>query len=249
MRWPGSAVPAVQDLSLAIRAGEVVALLGASGSGKTTALKTINRLVEPTGGIVAVDGVDVRSRDAIGLRRGIGYVFQGVGLFPHLSVGENVAVVPRLLGWPRDVIATRVAELLAMVGLDPDEYGSRRPDQLSGGESQRVGFARALAVRPSILLLDEPFSALDPLVRAELQAHFRRLHRDLGFTAVLVTHDMSEALLLADRVAVLQSGRLVGLGAPRDLVRDPGHDHVRELLGAPRQTAALLEDLLRESGA
>jgi osmoprotectant transport system ATP-binding protein len=204
----------VQDVSFRVPRGQLLILLGGSGCGKTTTLKMINRLIEPTAGRILLDGKNVRSMDPIELRRGIGYVFQGIGLFPHLSVAENVAVVPRLLGWPKARLNARVDELLALVHLPPEQYRSRLPHQLSGGQQQRVGFARALAAGQPILLLDEPFGALDPIIRDELRNEFLHIRRRLGLTAVMVTHDMTEALLSADLLAVMNAGRLLRIGTP-----------------------------------
>ena len=196
------------DLSLEVGEGELLVLLGGSGSGKTTTLKMINRLIEPSGGSVLVDGRDIAELTPHDLRRRIGYAFQQVGLFPHMTVAENVRVTPALLGWPEREIRHRVDELLELVELDPEKTRDRRPDQLSGGQQQRVGVARALAASPRLMLLDEPFGALDPLTRQRLQESFIRIRRALGLTAVFVTHDMVEALVLGDRIAVLQAGRL-----------------------------------------
>ncbi|MCZ6598963.1 MAG: ATP-binding cassette domain-containing protein [Planctomycetota bacterium] len=241
--FDGGATWAVRDVSLDVAAGELVALVGESGSGKTTTLKMINRLVEPTSGRVAVDGRDVAGVDPVALRRGIGYVFQGIGLFPHMSVAENVGAVPQLLGWPRERIDARVDELLELLGLEPARFRDRTPRELSGGQQQRIGVARALAVEPKVMLMDEPFGALDPVTRAELQDEFRRLQARLGLTAVLVTHDMSEALLMADRVAVMRAGRIVAQGTPKELLADPGDDYAREILAAPRRNAQRLAEL------
>ena len=233
----------VRDVSFHVPRGQLLILLGGSGSGKTTTLKMINRLIEPTAGRIRVDGRDVRATDPVELRRSIGYVFQGIGLFPHLTVAENVAVVPRLLGWPRPRIEARVDELLELVHLPPDEYRSRMPRELSGGQQQRVGFARALAAGQHVMLLDEPFGALDPLIRDELRQEFQQLRRRLGLTAVMVTHDMTEALLSADLVAVMNAGRLLRVGTPHELLTDPGDDFVAALLASPRKQAEQLESL------
>jgi osmoprotectant transport system ATP-binding protein len=246
--YDGGATYSVRELSLTVPAGSLLALVGGSGCGKTTTLKMINRLTEPTAGRVEVDGRDVRSADPVGLRRGIGYVFQGVGLFPHLTVADNVAVVPRLLGWPPGRVAARVDELLEMVHLPPGEYRGRRPAQLSGGQQQRVGFARALAAGPRVMLLDEPFGALDPVTRDELRDEFLALRRRLGLTAVMVTHDMTEALLSADLVAVMSGGRLLRLGRPCELLTDPGDPFVAELMSGPRRQAERLERLVAGGG-
>ena len=220
---------AVSELSFQVEAGELLALVGASGCGKTTTLKMINRLITPSSGRVRIDGRDAADRPGHELRRDIGYCFQGVGLFPHMNVAENVAITPSLLGWPKAKIDQRVDALLELVELAPAHYRARDPKDLSGGQRQRVGLARALAARPRILLLDEPFGALDPLSRDRLQQAFQHIRRDLHLTCVFVTHDMAEALLLGDRVAVLREGRLVQLGEPGELLRDPADDAVREL--------------------
>jgi osmoprotectant transport system ATP-binding protein len=204
----------LRDVSIAIGAAEVVALVGRSGSGKTTLLRLINRLIEPTSGQVTIDGRPLAAWDPIELRRRTGYVVQEVGLFPHMTVGGNIAIVPRLLSWDEPRIAARVDELLTMVGLDPAVYRARWPDELSGGERQRVGLARALAVDPPLLLMDEPFGALDPITRSELHDQFRELQRRLRRAVVLVTHDMTEAFALADRIAVLHDGEIIASATP-----------------------------------
>ena len=204
----------MENVSLAIRAGEVVALVGRSGSGKTTLLRAINRLIEPDTGHVIVEGRAARDWDPIDLRRKTGYVIQDAGLFPHMTVASNVAIVPRLLAWPDARVIARVDELLTMVGLAPGTYRDRWPDQLSGGERQRVGLARALAADPPLLLMDEPFGALDPITRSELHAEFTRLQATLRRAVVLVTHDMAEAFALADRIAVLCDGQMCACDTP-----------------------------------
>ncbi|HWA61007.1 MAG TPA: ATP-binding cassette domain-containing protein [Caulobacteraceae bacterium] len=227
---------ALRGVSLDIAQGEFIALVGGSGSGKTTTLKTINRLIDPDEGQVRLDGRPVEDRPGPELRRGIGYVFQGIGLFPHLTVGENIAVTPRLLGWRDADIAARVAELLDLVAL-PREVAGRRPSALSGGQQQRVGVARALAARPRVMLMDEPFGALDPLTRQELGDAYRDLHRRLGLTTVMVTHDVSEAVLLADRIAVMKSGRLLAVDTPRALMAGHPDPDVAALMSTPRRQA------------
>jgi osmoprotectant transport system ATP-binding protein len=234
---------AVASVSFRVAAGELVALVGDSGSGKTTTLKMINRLVEPSAGKVLVEGRDAAAIEPHTLRRSIGYVFQGVGLFPHLTVAENVAVPLRLLGWARDRIRSRLDELFLLVELDPG-LASRFPAALSGGEQQRVGVARALAAAPRVMLLDEPFGALDPLTRDRLQRSFDELRHRLSLTAVFVTHDVAEALILGDRIGVMRAGRLVQLGTPAELARSPADDAVARLMDTPRRHAQRVADRL-----
>ncbi len=227
----GDRTTAVDDLSLSVAAGEVVALVGSSGSGKTTTLRMINRLIEPTAGTITVDGRDVSTMPAHELRRGIGYVIQQSGLFPHRTVLANVATVPRLIGWDKARSKRRAHELLDLVGLD-QSFADRYPAQLSGGQQQRVGVARALAADPPVLLMDEPFGAVDPIVRAQLQREFAKLQRELGKTVVFVTHDVDEAIVLGDRIAVLETGgRLAQLDAPVDLLAKPASAFVADFLG------------------
>jgi osmoprotectant transport system ATP-binding protein len=226
----------LDDFSLAIQPGEVLALVGRSGAGKSTLLKLVNRLLVPDAGAVVVEGRDTREWEPIALRRRIGYVLQDVGLFPHMTIGANIGVVPKLEGWPADRVAARVRELLTLIAL-PALFGDRYADELSGGQRQRVGVARALAVDPPILLMDEPFGALDPLTRAELHKEFRRIQQRLHKTVVIVTHDMGEAFALADRIGVLDEGRLVVCAEPERI--GASHDaRVRQLLDAmPRVPA------------
>ncbi len=235
---------AVDGVSLSIAPGAFTALVGASGSGKTTLLKTINRLVEPDAGEVRIDGRLVGEQPAPELRRTIGYAFQGVGLFPHLSVAENIGVTPRLLGWERARIAARTAELIALVGLG-SEHLARAPDQLSGGQQQRVGLARALAAEPRVLLLDEPFGALDAVLREDLGAQVRAIHDRLGLTTVMVTHDVMEAVLLADTVAVMHGGKLLAHEAPGALLAGHPDPFVRALMESPRRLAERVAELTR----
>jgi osmoprotectant transport system ATP-binding protein len=228
----GDRTVAVDDLTLTVDGGEVVALVGSSGSGKTTTLRMINRLIEPTSGRITIDGRDVAGLPAHELRRGIGYVIQQSGLFPHRTVLANIATVPRLLGWDKARAKARARELLDLVGLDAS-FADRYPAQLSGGQQQRVGVARALAADPPVLLMDEPFGAVDPIVRAQLQREFAKLQRDLGKTVVFVTHDVDEAIVLGDRIAVLEpGGRLAQLAAPAELLSNPASEFVADFLGA-----------------
>jgi osmoprotectant transport system ATP-binding protein len=209
----------LNETSFSVPRGETLVLLGRSGAGKTTALKLINRLLEPSAGELRVEGRETRAWDAIALRRRIGYVIQEGGLFPHYTIEENIALVPRLEKWPDERIRPRVHELLALVGLDPQNFSQRYPHELSGGQRQRVGVARALAADPPILLMDEPFGALDPLTRGEIHQEFRELQRQLGKTIVIVTHDINEALLLGTRIALLDAGNLRGIYSPREFLK------------------------------
>ena len=233
--------PILEGFTLSVEAGETVALVGASGAGKTTVLKLVNRLLVPDAGDVRVQGRDTRAWDAIRLRRSVGYVIQDVGLFPHLTVNDNVAVVPRLEGWDTPRVSARVRELLGLVGLAPDEYGARWPDELSGGQRQRVGVARALAADPPVLLMDEPFGALDPVTRRQLQHEFRRIQSRLRKTVLMVTHDMAEAAALADRIGVLDAGRLIWFG-PAAAILEADDPRVRQLVDAVRVSPRRAED-------
>lgn len=235
----------LKGISLRVAAGEFLALVGTSGSGKTTILKLVNRLVEPTKGRVLVGGQDVGEGDATALRRRIGYVFQGVGLFPHMTVAENTGITLSLLGWDKAAIQRRVAELLELVRL-PLDIATRLPATLSGGQSQRVGVARALAASPKIMLMDEPFGAVDPITRDALSSDYRALHDGLRLTTVLVTHDVMEAVLLADRIAVLDSGRIVEEGTPQSLLAAPREAYVKELMAMPRRQAERVRALSAE---
>jgi osmoprotectant transport system ATP-binding protein len=226
---------AVNDLSLFVPAGRICVLVGPSGCGKTTSLKMVNRLIEPTAGRILIDGLDAASRPATELRRGIGYVIQSTGLFPHQTIGANVAVVPRLLGWSAARQRERTDELLGLVGLDPVRYRDRYPSELSGGERQRVGVARALAADPPVMLMDEPFGAVDPIVRERLQNEFLRLQDELAKTILFVTHDIDEAIKMGDLVAVMQAGgRLAQFGPPQEILADPASDFVARFVGADR---------------
>jgi len=242
-------VVAVDRLSLAVPAGSLVALVGGSGSGKTTTLRMVNRLIEADAGAIRIGGRDVREEPAPVLRRRIGYCFQQIGLFPHLSVAENVAVTPHLLGWPPERVRRRVDQLLALVELEPGRFRERPPDALSGGQQQRVAIARALAAEPAVLLMDEPFGALDPLTRDTLQERFQTIRRALGVTTLFVTHDMAEALHLADRIAVLEGGRLAQVGTPAELLRAPASESVARMLATPRRHAERVDALLHTEPA
>jgi osmoprotectant transport system ATP-binding protein len=238
-------IEAVRGLSLEVTRGETLVLLGTSGSGKTTTMKMVNRLVEPTSGRILVEGTDVMRLDPIALRRKIGYAIQHIGLFPHMSVAENIAVVPRLLRWPKGQTDQRVDQLLAMVGLEPDDFRNRYPPQLSGGQRQRVGVARALAADPPIVLMDEPFGALDPITRGQLQDEFLELESEIRKTVVFVTHDVFEAVKMGDRIALMDGGRLEQLATPSELVEKPASEFVEEFLGQQRFQLALVTRTIR----
>lgn len=228
--FPGMSHPALDHVSLKIEEGELVCVLGTSGGGKTTLIKLINRLHDPDAGQVLVEGRDVAQADPVELRRGIGYVIQQTGLFPHMTVAENIACVPEILKWDRARITARVDELLNLVGLDPVEFKDRCPRQLSGGQQQRVGLARALAANPSLMLFDEPFGAIDAITRATLQDELLRIHRGSGKTFIFVTHDIAEALKLGTKVLVLDQGRVQQYGTPREVLESPATPFVRALL-------------------
>jgi osmoprotectant transport system ATP-binding protein len=242
----GKGPAAVNDLSLTVPAGKICILVGPSGCGKTTSLKMVNRLIEPTSGRITIDGVDVTTQELTSLRRRIGYVIQQVGLFPHQTIGENVATVPRLLGWPKARLRERSEELLALVGLEPSRYRDRYPSQLSGGERQRVGVARALAADPPIMLMDEPFGAVDPIVRDRLQNEFLRLQETIAKTILFVTHDIDEAIKMGDLVAVFQTGGILAqFGTPLDILAAPATEFVARFVGQDRGLKRL--SLLRVS--
>ncbi|HEO69633.1 MAG TPA: ATP-binding cassette domain-containing protein [Candidatus Hydrogenedentes bacterium] len=238
-------VEAVRNLSFEVAEGETVVLLGSSGCGKTTTMKMVNRLIDPTDGRILVNGEDVMAQDPISLRRSIGYAIQHVGLFAHMTIAENIAVVPRLLGWPEHRIAERVDALLSMVDLDPNDFAARFPHQLSGGQRQRVGVARALAADPPIVLMDEPFGALDPITREQLQNEFLHLESEIQKTILFVTHDIFEAVKMGDRIALLDEGRLQQLSTPAVLVDRPANEFVENFLGQHRFQLALLTRTIR----
>jgi osmoprotectant transport system ATP-binding protein len=246
-RYPGQRHPAIEDLSFTVGAGEVCVLVGPSGSGKTTALRLINRMIEPSSGDILLGGESVLSQEPHQLRRHIGYVIQQIGLFPHLSVAENIATVPRLLGWDKRRTAARVDELMELVGLDPDEIGRRYPAQLSGGQRQRIGVARALAADPPLMLMDEPFGAIDPITRTRLQDEFKRLQAQVRKTVVFVTHDIDEAIKMGDKIAILrEGGRLAQYDSPAKILIDPADDFVAQFVGADRALKRLGLETLDE---
>ena len=247
-RYPGRPQPAVNELSLVIPAGEICVLVGPSGGGKTTAMKMVNRLISITEGDITIDGTSVRSLDLTTLRRGIGYVIQQVGLFPHLSVGDNIGTVPRLLGWPKKRIRASAEELLELVGLEKAD-AARYPGQLSGGQRQRVGLARALAANPPLMLMDEPFGAIDPITRERLQDEFLRLHREFRKTVIFVTHDIDEAIKMGDRIAILhQGGILAQYDTPDEILANPANEFVERFVGADRGLKRLSLRRLRDVG-
>ena len=234
-RYGGSERPAVDDLNLTIPAGEICVLIGPSGGGKTTAMKLVNRLITLTEGDITIDGTSVMRMNPVELRRGIGYVIQQIGLFPHMTIEANVATVPKLVGWEKARTRERSRELLELVGLDPDEYARRYPAQLSGGQRQRVGLARAMAADPPLMLMDEPFGAIDPITRDRLQNDFLRLHREVRKTVIFVTHDIDEAINMGDRICILrQGGRLAQYDTPEAILAHPADDFVADFVGADR---------------
>ena len=233
-KFPGTARAAVDRLTLSIADGEVCVLIGPSGCGKTTTMRLINRMIEPDSGTVRVDGRDIMQIDPVSLRRSIGYVIQQIGLFPHWTIADNVATVPRLPGWDAARIRSRTDELLALVGMDPAVYRGRFPRELSGGQKQRVGVARALAADPPVMLMDEPFGAIDPITRARLQDEFLKILRALRKTIVFVTHDVDEAIKMGDRIAILKDGALVQYDSPERILAAPADPFVRSFFGADR---------------
>jgi osmoprotectant transport system ATP-binding protein len=244
-----SARPALDDVTIEIARGAFVAIVGQSGSGKSTLLGMINRLIDPSDGIIRFEDEDIRGLDPIALRRRIGYVFQDIGLFPHMTLAENIAITPRLLGWDDKRRRACADDLLRLVQLPPAEYRDRVPAELSGGQRQRVGVARALAAQPHVILMDEPFGALDLRTRDALSRDYRKLHDALGLTTVMITHDVIEAVLLADRIAVIHDGRIAAYGTPRDLMSNATRPDVRALMDMPRRQAERLTALMRDGGA
>jgi osmoprotectant transport system ATP-binding protein len=231
-QYPGQATPAVDDFSMSIRPGELVMFVGPSGCGKTTTMKMVNRLIEPTSGSIRIDGRDILSLDPNELRRHVGYVIQQIGLFPHRTVAENIATVPKMLGWRKDRIAERVDEVLRTVQLDPATFAGRYPRQLSGGQQQRAGVARALAADPPVMLMDEPFGATDPITRERLQAEFLRLQAEIGKTIIFVTHDFDEAIRMGDRIAVLsERSRIEQFDTPANILASPANEYVTSFIG------------------
>ena len=237
--FPGTKIPAVDDLSLEVKKGEICVLVGPSGCGKTTTMKMINRLIEPTKGKILVNNDDITSVDPIRLRRGIGYVIQEIGLFPHMTIEDNIATVPKELKWPREKIKERVHELMVLVGLDPELHGQRRPSALSGGQRQRVGVARAMAADPPVLLMDEPFGAVDPITRGRLQNEFLRLQERIKKTIVFVTHDIDEAIKMGNKIAAMREGKMVQYADPEELLSTPKDEFVAKLVGRNRSIKRL----------
>ena len=233
-RYPGREDAAVEKLSFEVPPGEICVLIGPSGCGKTTALKMVNRLIAITEGDITIDGRSVRQLELTQLRRGIGYVFQQIGLFPHMTVENNIGTVPRLLGWSKERSRDRAAELLELVGLDPSSDLKRYPGEFSGGQQQRIGVARAMAADPPIMLMDEPFGAIDPIARDRLQNDFLRLHRQIPKTIIFVTHDIDEAIKMGDRIAIMRDGKLVQMATADDLLAKPADDFVAQFVGADR---------------
>ena len=236
--FPGASYSAVDHVSLTVQEGEFVTILGSSGCGKTTLLKMVNRLYEPDSGSIILFGEDISTVDVVKVRRRIGYVIQQIGLFPHYTVADNIATVPKLLGWNKEKIAARVDELLTLVGLDPKEFRDRYPAQLSGGQQQRIGLARALAVDPKIMLMDEPFGAIDSITREKLQDELRSLHREMGKTILFVTHDIEEAFKLGDRVIIMNEGKILQFDTPEAIIRQPADPFVQSLVDSARAKEA-----------
>lgn len=241
--FDGGDTYSVNDLNLEIKKGELLVLLGSSGCGKSTTMKMINRLIEPTSGEIEIDGTNNTKFDKVALRRKIGYVFQKIGLFPHMTIEENVCIVPKMLNWPKDKMLSRAKDLLDLVELPLETYGNRLPQELSGGQQQRVGVARALAADPDYLLMDEPFGALDAVTRDSLQKEVLELKSELGKTIIFVTHDLFEALLLGDRIAVMDKGVLQQCGSPEELINQPQTDFVKELFLRPARQLSQFKEV------
>ena len=242
--FKGASCSAVDHVSLTVNEGEFVTILGSSGCGKTTLLKMINRLYEPDRGSIILFGEDISTVDVVKVRRRIGYVIQQIGLFPHYTVGENIATVPRLLGWSKEKIAARVDELLNLVGLEPKEFRDRYPAQLSGGQQQRIGLARALAVDPKIMLMDEPFGAIDSITREKLQDELLTLHREMGKTILFATHDIEEAFKLGDRVIIMNEGKILRFDTPEAIIRQPADPFVQSLVDSAKAKEAFWREYL-----
>ena len=236
--FPGASYSAVDHVSLTVQEGEFVTILGSSGCGKTTLLKMVNRLYEPDSGSIILFGEDISTVDVVKVRRRIGYVIQQIGLFPHYTVADNIATVPKLLGWDKEKIAARVEELLTLVGLEAKEFRDRYPAQLSGGQQQRIGLARALAVDPKIMLMDEPFGAIDSITREKLQDELRSLHREMGKTILFVTHDIEEAFKLGDRVIIMNEGNILQFDTPEAIIRQPADPFVQSLVDSAKAKEA-----------
>lgn len=243
-RFPGASYRAVDDVSLTVNEGEFVTILGSSGCGKTTLLKMINRLYEPDSGSIILFGEDISTVDVVKVRRRIGYVIQQIGLFPHYTVSENIATVPKLLGWDKEKTAARVDELLNLVGLEPKEFRERYPAQLSGGQQQRIGLARALAIDPKIMLMDEPFGAIDSITREKLQDELLNLHRETGKTILFVTHDIEEAFKLGDRVIIMNEGKILRFDTPEAIIRQPADPFVQSLVDSAKAKEAFWREYL-----
>lgn len=252
-QYPGQALPAVDQLSLSIPEGEICVLVGPSGCGKSTTLRMINRMIEPTSGIIKINGSDVTDTNPDQLRMGIGYVIQQIGLLPHRTIAENIAIVPRLYKWPKDKIKKRVEELIIMMGLDLEKTRDKYPAQLSGGQMQRVGVARAMAVDPPIMLMDEPFGAVDPIARTHLQDEFLRLQKVIKKTIVFVTHDINEAIKMGDKIAIFNAGRLVQFGTPEEILTSPINSFVENFIGHDRVVKKLnlfhVEEVMQPVGS
>ena len=240
----GAGYPAVNDVSLTVNEGEFVTILGSSGCGKTTLLKMVNRLFEPDTGSIILFGEDISTVDVVKVRRRIGYVIQQIGLFPHYTVSENIATVPKLLGWDKEKTAARVDELLNLVGLEPKEFRERYPAQLSGGQQQRIGLARALAIDPKIMLMDEPFGAIDSITREKLQDELLNLHREMGKTILFVTHDIEEAFKLGDRVIIMNEGKILRFDTPEAIIRQPADPFVQSLVDSAKAKEAFWREYL-----